>query len=46
VILSRIQQAAGISAAEAMRFAIDNLSVTELERVGGGWHVNGFNIRP
>lgn len=46
VILSRIQQAAGISAAAALSFAIDNLSVSALEATGHGWRIQGVNHRP
>ena len=46
VILTQVQQALGISAADVMAHKIDNLSVTELRCEGGTWSVERINHVP
>jgi alpha-ribazole phosphatase len=46
VILTQLQVALGISAAQALGHRIDNLSVTCLTHGPGGWRVDGINHIP
>ncbi|MDK3019583.1 histidine phosphatase family protein [Pseudodonghicola flavimaris] len=46
LILSQIQRARGIGAAEAFGQKIDNLSLTELSHGPGGWSLGRINHRP
>lgn len=46
VILTQVQAALGCSAQAALKFTIDNLSVTELEHMDGPWRVLGINHTP
>lgn len=46
VILTQIQRAVEMSAASAMSFKIDNLSVTRLDYHAGHWRVLGVNHTP
>ncbi len=44
VILTQVQRATGMSASSALGFQIDNLSLTEIEHMGGeDWRILGVN---
>ncbi len=43
-ILTQLQRATGMPARAALCFRIDNLSLTRLDRLAGGWRVGGVNI--
>ena len=46
VILTQVQRALGVAAAEAVGQKIDNLSVTELALTAGGWQARRINHCP
>ncbi len=43
VILTQVQRALGVSAAEVLAHKIDNLSVTDMRFDGKGWHLGRIN---
>lgn len=46
VILTQVQRALQLDASDAFSHRIDNLSVTDLTRLAGGWQVGRINHRP
>ena len=46
VILTQVQRALGVSAAEVLAHKIDNLSVTDMRFDGNGWRIGRINHLP